>query len=105
MRIVDFESQNSATNKPLLDVENLEAILSQGARDIPTNVISVGGVARSGKSFLLNLIVSYLTYIEKVREFPNPRFVVYSDKIGIIPFRDLYSTSFSHVFGVIATLP
>ena len=35
-------------------------------KDLPTIVISIGGVTRSGKSFLLNLLVNYMTHIEKV---------------------------------------
>ena len=65
---MDYESKNGS-DKPSLNTKPLEKIVNKhaNARDKPVMVIAVGGVARSGKSFLLNLFVSYLSYIEKVK--------------------------------------
>ena len=64
---MDFESKNGS-DKPSLNTKPLEKIVNKhaNARDKPVMVIAVGGVARSGKSFLLNLFVNYLTYLEEV---------------------------------------
>ena len=64
-KLADFnENSNTAT---LWD-ETLADIIKQGLESLPVIVISIGGVARSGKSFLLNVLVSYLSYIEQVSE-------------------------------------
>ena len=64
-KLADFnENSNTAT---LWD-ETLADIIKQGIESLPVIVISIGGVARSGKSFLLNVLVSYLSYIEQVSE-------------------------------------
>ena len=62
-----------ATFNPLhvaasLDVSKVEEVVNSRpeVKGLPTIVISVGGVARSGKSFLLNLLVSYLNHTEVV---------------------------------------
>ena len=61
-KLADFnENCNTAT---LWD-ETLAGIIEQGLESLPVIVISIGGVARSGKSFLLNVLVSYLSYIEQ----------------------------------------
>lgn len=67
VKIVDFEPKNGS-DKPSLNEKALEKIVNRHAKakNKPVMVISVGGVARSGKSFLLNMIVHYLTYMEEV---------------------------------------
>jgi len=47
-------------------VVNLRAFGQIVKSDIPTLIVSISGVARSGKSFLLNLLVNLLTYLENV---------------------------------------
>ena len=73
MRIVDFKLE-SGSYVPLLKSAPLEKIFKKhdDARDKPLMPIDIGGIARSGKSFLLNLIVSYLTYVEQVCRFYTP---------------------------------
>jgi len=60
VQIVDFKS----SSRPVLNTEAVQNIITE---DLPTVVVTIGGVARSGKSFLLNLFVSILTYIEEVQ--------------------------------------
>jgi len=59
VQIVDFKSGE----RPALNAEAIQKIITE---DLPTVVVTIGGVARSGKSFLLNLLVSILTYMEEV---------------------------------------
>lgn len=46
------------------DAEKLLKLLG-GCEDLPVIVVSITGVFRSGKSFLLNLLVTYLEYVSK----------------------------------------
>lgn len=63
IKIVEFRP----SQKPILDLNAIRGIVnSRGTHNLPTVVVSIGGVARSGKSFLLNLIVHFLRHIEKV---------------------------------------
>ena len=64
-RIAMF-NYNQAT--ALLEAKELEAILKSRPEvlTMPTVVLTVSGVARSGKSFLLNLIANLLEYMEQV---------------------------------------
>jgi len=61
IQIVDFKSDN----KPALKIGAVQKIIK---KDLPTVVVTIGGVARSGKSFLLNLFVSILDYMEEVNK-------------------------------------
>jgi len=61
VQIVDFKSDN----KPALKIRAVQEIIKE---DLPTVVVTIGGVARSGKSFLLNLFVSILDYMEEVNK-------------------------------------
>ena len=64
VQLVQFE-ENS--NRPFFSEDELKKVVcSSAVRDLPTIVISIGGVARSGKSFMLNLFISYLSYVEEV---------------------------------------
>ena len=64
VQLVQFE-ENS--NRPFFSEDELKKVVcSPAVRDLPTIVISIGGVARSGKSFMLNLFISYLSYVEEV---------------------------------------
>jgi len=59
VEIVTFESgQPQIKEKELLKV--LEKV-----SNLPLVIVSMIGVARSGKSFLLNLYINYLTYLER----------------------------------------
>lgn len=70
VQIVDFQS----SHYPNLDLDAIKKIMEDGdIEKLPTLVVSIGGVARSGKSFLMNLIVHFLGHIDKVR------FVFYAD--------------------------
>ncbi|KAF6022022.1 hypothetical protein EB796_019669 [Bugula neritina] len=60
IQIVDFKSGK----RPALNAEAIKATIKG---NLPTVVVTIGGVARSGKSFLLNLLVSILTYMEEVK--------------------------------------
>ena len=62
-KLADF---NEISNTATLWDKTLAEIIEQGLESLPVIVISIGGVARSGKSFLLNVLVSYLSYIEQV---------------------------------------
>ena len=70
-KLADF---NEISNTATLWDETLADIIEQGLESLPVIVISIGGVARSGKSFLLNVLVSYLSYIEQVSEHFNLTF-------------------------------
>jgi len=59
VQIVEFKDNN----EPVVNLRAFEQIVQS---DIPTLVVSISGVARSGKSFLLNLLVNLLTYLENV---------------------------------------
>jgi len=58
--IVTFES-----GQPQIKEEELLKVLEKVA-NLPLVIVSMIGVARSGKSFLLNLYINYLTYLELV---------------------------------------
>ena len=64
IQIADFDAKSK---RPVLNLNAVKRIInSRGTQDLPTIIVSIGGVARSGKSFLLNLMVNYLQYVEKV---------------------------------------
>ena len=64
VQIVDFDGKSE---RPVLNFNAVRSIInSRGTQDLPTIIVSIGGVIRSGKSFLLNLMVNYLQYVEKV---------------------------------------
>ena len=59
--------------RPYLDDREVEKVIKgSGMESLPTVLVSIGGVARSGKSFMLNLFVSYLSYVENVNRFYYP---------------------------------
>ena len=72
--IVEF-SRDEATNKPSVRFypERVAEILNSvpNARDKPIMLQAVAGAFRTGKSFLLNLHVSYLEHQKKVSLIPN----------------------------------
>ncbi|XP_033114516.1 atlastin-2-like, partial [Anneissia japonica] len=58
VQIVDIKN-----NKLVLYEEKLAGILMQAQlKDIPVMVVSVAGLFRAGKSFLLNLLVKYFSH-------------------------------------------
>ena len=59
--IVSFLPGDDNVEKAVFHHENL-AVALKGCEDIPVLVASVTGVFRSGKSFLLNLMVTYLEH-------------------------------------------
>ena len=65
MQIVKFDEN---LVKATLDGEAFEQVIQARpeTKDLPTIVISIGGVTRSGKSFLLNLLVNYMKHLEMV---------------------------------------
>lgn len=64
VKIVDLETEAGV---PFLDFLAVKRIInSRGTQGLPTIILSINGVARSGKSFLLNLMVNYLQYVETV---------------------------------------
>ena len=66
VKIVDLDTPSG---RPSLNLPVVKRIINKkGTQDLPAIIVSVGGVARSGKSFLLNLMVNYLQYVEKVRK-------------------------------------
>jgi len=70
--IVTFESgQPQIKEKELLKV--LEKV-----GNLPLVIVSMIGIARSGKSFLLNLYINYLTYLEKVNYSLSIYIIIYS---------------------------
>jgi len=56
VQIVEFKDNM----RPVVNLRAFDRIVKS---DIPTLVVSISGVARSGKSFLLNLLVTLLTYL------------------------------------------
>ena len=66
MKIVNFDQY---LVKARLNGEAFEKVIQARpeVKNLPTIVVNVGGVTRSGKSFLLNLFVNYMTYLETVR--------------------------------------
>ena len=66
LKIIELNPE--AGGRPRVDYDTTNKIISsRQVRDMDTLVVSIGGVARSGKSFLMNLFVSYLSYLEQVR--------------------------------------
>ena len=64
VQIVDLAT---ASGRPSLSISRVKRIInSRGTQELPAIIVSIGGVARSGKSFLLNLMVNYLQYVEAV---------------------------------------
>jgi len=60
VEIVTFES-----GQPQIKEKELHKVLKK-VGNLPLVIVSMIGIARSGKSFLLNLYINYLTYLEKV---------------------------------------
>ena len=61
-----FTEDDEEKTKFELRVEALESLLTdKEVADLPVSVISVTGAFRTGKSFLLNYLLRYLTAIEK----------------------------------------
>jgi len=58
--IVTFDS-----GRPQINEKALYNVLKK-VETLPLVIVSMIGVARSGKSFLLNLYINYLTYLELV---------------------------------------
>ena len=64
VQIVDLAT---ASGRPSLSVLRVKRIIDRaGIQGMQALIVSIGGVARSGKSFLLNLMVNYLQYVEAV---------------------------------------
>ena len=69
-QIVEFakksKKKKSDDNNSLakFNVRKLEAII-KGVEDYPALVVSITGVYRSGKSFLINLMITYLRYLSE----------------------------------------
>ena len=65
VQIVRFDDE---TDQPIIDVAAAERVIKRrGTEKLRTILVSIGGAARSGKSFLLNLFVHYLKYLKRVR--------------------------------------
>ena len=65
VQIVEFDEYT--VEATLKDVAFKDIIESRPeVKDLPTVVLSIGGPTRSGKSFLFNLVVNYMTYLEEV---------------------------------------
>ena len=56
----------------LNDESVTKIVNSNSCRDLPFLVISINGLKRSGKSFLMNLFISFLKHLEDV----SPNFMV-----------------------------
>lgn len=65
VQLVEFEE---GTNNPVFFPDQLKITLKD-VEDLPLIVYSIAGMARTGKSFMMNLFVCYLTYVEKVSTF------------------------------------
>ena len=60
--------ENDTNLSPHLHIDRLEQLLS-GVLDHPVLVVSITGEFRSGKSFLLNLMTTYLDWRRLVSSF------------------------------------
>ena len=55
--------------RPQFDLPAFDSVIQQAdAEDRPVFVVSITGVLRSGKSFILNLMKIYLDYYENVSQ-------------------------------------
>lgn len=66
--IVDLTPQGSGTGMTRLSQfykDNFVAVLKR-VEEYPTIVVSVTGLFRSGKSFLVNLMITFLEHLQKV---------------------------------------
>lgn len=66
--ITEFEQDKKERNvKPVFHSANLSAIINyKKCRGLNFLVLSIVGAKRTGKSFLANLMVCYLKFLEKV---------------------------------------
>jgi len=94
VNIVDFER-----GRPTIKEKTLHNVLEK-VSNLPLVIISMIGVARCGKSFLLNLYINYLTYLEQVRQcivrytFLYSQYTVYKVKYCFIIMSILYSITY-----------
>ena len=63
-QLVDFKSGDDDVEEAKFFDDELRRTLCE-CMDTPVMVVSVTGVFRSGKSFLLNLMVTYLRHLSK----------------------------------------
>ena len=64
VKVADFTDDTSRPSLVISDELIEEIIINSGVKDLPVAVLSIAGVARTGKSFLLNLMIDYLRLLE-----------------------------------------
>ena len=64
VQLVEFKDGDDSGKDAKFFVDNLAQTLAP-CGDLPVKVISLTGVFRSGKSFLLNIIVTYLQHLQQ----------------------------------------
>lgn len=74
VQLVEFEE---GTNNPIFFPDRLQRTL-KNVEHLPLIVYSIAGMARTGKSFMMNLFVCFLTHVEKVSYFLLFTFPVHS---------------------------
>lgn len=67
MQIVEFAKKSKQKDGENLASFHLDVLndIMKGTEDLPALVVSITGVYRSGKSFLLNLMLTYLSHLSK----------------------------------------
>ena len=64
VKVADFTDYTSRPSLVINDDVIERIVTNSSAKDLPVAVLSIAGATRTGKSFLLNLIIDYLHQLE-----------------------------------------
>ena len=65
VKIVNLPKNDESLAAPQFDVASLDEVLA-GLEEFPVLIVTISGQFRSGKSFLMNLMATYLEHLQNV---------------------------------------